>query len=219
MGVKSIFFEKGQVVGHLTFIKEAGSWVFKCKVERFVLCRCKCGKKVTIRASMLYGKGVPSCGCMRYSISYVKTHGLTNKHPLYGVWKGMKARCYNKNTRSYHRYGGRGVKVCKKWADSFKAFYNWAIKNGWEKGLQLDKDIKGNGLLYSPKNCCFVTHTENQNATSKTLYVELNGENIPFRIACKKLKVNPGLTYQRMKYFGYTFNQAVLKKSHIRLMV
>lgn len=84
-----------------------------------------------------------------------KTHGL-NDHPLYRKWNGFKTRCYNKNNPKYHRYGGRGVIVCNEWVNNFKAFYDWAILNGWEEGLQIDKDIKAHklgkeGLIYSPE--------------------------------------------------------------------
>jgi hypothetical protein len=45
-------------------------------------------------------------------------HGLSKKnkeHKLYSIWKSMMARCYNPNDRGYHRYGGRGIKVCDEW--------------------------------------------------------------------------------------------------------
>lgn len=73
----------------------------------------------------------------------------------------MMQRCYYKKNNSYKNYGAKGVTVCKEWREDIKSFYNWAINNGWKEGLQLDKDIKGDGLLYSPDTCCFVTHEEN----------------------------------------------------------
>lgn len=88
----------------------------------------------------------------------------------------MKQRCYNSKDAAYLNYGGRGVRVCNSWLDDFKLFFDWCINNGWQEGLQLDKDIKGNGLLYSPETCCFVTAKENSNTKRNCHLLEFNGE-------------------------------------------
>jgi len=87
-------------------------------------------------------------------------HGHSG-HLLYGVWRAMKARCYNSNNKKYEYYGGRGIIVCKEWLVDFMNFYSWAIKNGWEKGLQIDR--KENDGNYEPENCRFVTSKSNNN--------------------------------------------------------
>jgi hypothetical protein len=67
----------------------------------------------------------------------------------------MKQRCYNKNLVRYSDYGGRGIRICDTWMASFQEFYDWAIANGWQAGLQIDRiDNDGN---YEPDNCRFVT--------------------------------------------------------------
>lgn len=74
------------------------------------------------------------------------------------VWDGIKARCFNPNSQSYGIYGGRGIRLCKEW-ESPARFIEWAMNNGWRKGLQIDRiDCDGN---YEPKNCRFVTASEN----------------------------------------------------------
>jgi len=83
-----------------------------------------------------------------------------SKHPLYNVWNGMKHRCNNINSISYKYYGGRGISVCAKWMD-FLTFYKWAIKNGYQKGLSIDR-INNNGN-YEPSNCRFVTRAVQAN--------------------------------------------------------
>jgi len=65
-------------------------------------------------------------------------HGLT-KHPLYRKWDSIKQRCTNPNTDYYHLYGGRGIKMSKKWRNDFQSFYDWCIENGWNEGLQIDR--------------------------------------------------------------------------------
>ena len=86
-------------------------------------------------------------------------HGLTH-HLLYRVWDNMKERCTNPKVHDYPRYGGKGITVCEEWYD-VRTFYDWAIANGWKKGLQIDRrDNDGN---YEPDNCWFVTRTVNMN--------------------------------------------------------
>lgn len=97
------------------------------------------------------------------------THGASS-HPLHNVWQKMKNRCYNINNKNYKTYGNEGVTVCDEWKTDFKTFYDWALKNGWEKGLQLDKDILCNKLninpkIYSPSTCVFVDSKTNAQAT------------------------------------------------------
>jgi hypothetical protein len=77
---------------------------------------------------------------------------------LYRLWEGMKARCYNENRKEYINYGGRGIIVCNSWL-KFENFKKWALSNGYEIGLELDR--KDNDRNYEPKNCAFVTHSKN----------------------------------------------------------
>ena len=77
-----------------------------------------------------------------------------DRNPLYNAWSHMKERCYNKNYYQRKYYGGRGIMVCDEWMNP-KTFIGWAIENGWEKGLFLDR-INNDGN-YEPSNCRFVT--------------------------------------------------------------
>ncbi len=85
-------------------------------------------------------------------------------------------RCYKNNNKAYPIYGGRGVVVCDEWKNDRVAFMDWAVENGYQIGLQLDKDIKGDGFLYSPNTCCFVTSKENNNHKRKNVCIEYKGE-------------------------------------------
>lgn len=137
---------------------------------RTMRCKCKCGVVKTIDWGNLISGRTKSCGCVP---KRCKIQGLS-KHPLYWVWVSMKERCYNKNCHSYDNYGGRGVTICKEWRNNFKSFYNWCIDNGWKKGLQIDKDIKGS-MLYSPDTCCIVTRQENMGYRRNSIRVYING--------------------------------------------
>ena len=71
----------------------------------------------------------------------------------------MLDRCYNKKSKGYKNYGKRGITVCKKWRDAPKEFNEWALKNGYKEGLQIDRE--NNNGNYTPNNCRFVTRAIN----------------------------------------------------------
>jgi hypothetical protein len=98
-------------------------------------------------------------------------------NPLYGIWQSMRNRCLNPKNKVYANYGGRGVTVCDEWLKDFDCFAQWALENGWQLGLELDKDIKSKELgidppVYSPTTCCFVSRKENIHNSRSTKFNE-----------------------------------------------
>ncbi len=160
--------------GYLSVLHEIPTYVKNRK--RCVLAKCDCGIiKNYILTDIVSGK-TKSCGCYHKKIMIKRNtiHGKA-KHPLFSIWRNIKERCYNINNSDYKFYGANGVRMCDEWIDNFKAFYDWCIKNGWEQGLQVDKDINGNGLLYSPDTCCIVTSKKNCNKRKSSRYLIFNG--------------------------------------------
>jgi len=138
----------GKKFGRLTVIKYHKRSHWKCV--------CDCGNNSIVRGADLKSGNTKSCGCFR--VDEMTTHGLSD-HPLKGTWKDMIGRCYNKNNKSFKHYGARGITVCFEWRNDFVAFFDWAIKKGWKKGLTIDRiDNDGN---YTPENCEFITKSEN----------------------------------------------------------
>ena len=78
---------------------------------------------------------------------------------LYMVWSNMRARCLNPKNPSYKWYGKRGINICQEW-DIFGRFRQWALANGYAPGLVIDRT--NNDLGYSPENCRWITHLQNQ---------------------------------------------------------
>lgn len=95
-----------------------------------------------------------------------KTHGL-GKPPIYLTWINMRQRCNNPNIPCFKYYGGRGIKVCKRW-NSFVNFYN-DLMPSYKKGFELDR-IRSNGN-YTLNNVQWIPHKRN---TQKRKYCKLN---------------------------------------------
>jgi hypothetical protein len=87
-----------------------------------------------------------------------KKHGMSG-HPLYTVWINMLHRCYDSDNKRYSTYGAVGIHICKEWREDVTVFIKWALENGWEPGLTIDR-IDGI-LSYYPPNCRFITKSEN----------------------------------------------------------
>lgn len=99
---------------------------------------------------------------------------ISVRDKLYNVWRGVKKRCNTPTYYAYPQYGGRGIKICKDWENNFDAFYQWALSNGYEVGLTIDRiDNDGN---YEPSNCRWATWKEQGNNRRTNVYITFNGK-------------------------------------------
>lgn len=147
----------------------------KGKKRTYYKCICDCGNLKEVRADMLTSGNTKSCGCLlkEYYTKEKRTHGDTHTR-LYSIYNNMKNRCYNESYPSFHRYGGRGIKVCKEWLLDYESFKRWALLSGYSDTLTLDR--KNNDGDYSPDNCRWATRKEQSRNTSSTHLVEYKGE-------------------------------------------
>lgn len=174
------------------------------------LCTCVCGTQKKVSGSDLRAGKTTSCGCFHKEVvsKQFSTHGQSG-HPLHTVWSGMKARCYNIKDEFYSHYGGRGIVVCREWKDDFGAFYGWAISNGWQKGLEIDRE--NNDLGYEPSNCRFVTGRVNVYNRSNTLKVIYKGEEMTLLDLETLSGIPSNRLYQRIHVYGWAAERAAMQ--------
>lgn len=140
-----------QSFGRLTVIARADS----ISGHATWLCRCECGQEKVIRAKSLLAGQTKSCGCQRNACSH--GHARLKAHSAeYRTWVSIRQRCYQPSHVSFPNYGGRGIKVCARWRNSFEAFL--ADMGPRPDGHWIErKDNDGN---YEPSNCIWATPLE-----------------------------------------------------------
>lgn len=133
-----------------------------------------------------------------------ETHGDSYSR-LYQIWHGIKTRCYAEYQTSYHNYGKKGIAVCKEWRNSYIAFRDWALSNGYRDDLTIDR-IDNNGD-YEPSNCRWATPKEQSNNRSTNHLVTFNGETHTIAEWARIVGLSPRLIKDRLTYSGWSIEK------------
>lgn len=158
----------GQVFGDLTVIgyhKEShrtGMWI----------CLCTCGGRRDVSSQKLRDGFTTHCGC-KHTRNVLAASIPARTVPIYRSWVSMRQRCFNPVNEDFHYYGGRGIKVCDRWAN-FKNFYEDMSPR--PPNTSLDR-IDSNGD-YTPDNCRWATSVEQNNNSSNCRLITFNGETL-----------------------------------------
>lgn len=195
----------GQRFGRLTVIERAEN--AGNGAVRFV-CQCDCGRRVAVRSDALRNGTTKSCGCLisESTTSRNVTHKLSRTR-LYRTWAGMKQRCYNPKASHYRHYGGRGIKICDEWLYDFRSFYDWAMGNGYQENLSIDRIDNDKG--YYPENCRWVPMSVQLGNRSNSLHITVNGQTKELKEWCKQFGVKYHKAYIRIRRDRWTPEEAL----------
>ena len=188
----------GEIYGRLT--------VEELLQGTYVRCKCSCGNEIVTRRDHLKRGVTRSCGCFKKDAlkHRASTHGLS-KHPLYKTWQNMRNRCSNPKATKYELYGGRGISVCDQWQTDFMSFYNWALASGWSPGLSIDRINPNEG--YSPQNCRWATHFEQNDHLRSNHMVTYQGKTQPVYAWARELGMHPNTLGERLRR-GWSIDRA-----------
>ncbi len=156
------------------------------------LCLCDCGTEKRVLGLHLRANKPVDCGCgylQRQRDSHVR-HGMTDT-PEWKAWNSMVQRCTCTTHASWKHYGGRGIKVCKRWL-VFENFY--ADMGPRPEGMSLDRIDNAKG--YKPSNCRWATQHEQQNNRRSNVHLTLDGQTKTL----KEWATHFGVAYPVAKY-------------------
>lgn len=197
--MKKILIESGSKFGKLTVIERNF-----CKEPKGMkyYCKCDCGKFISVASINLRVGKTKSCGCL-------KSEGLHHfTTPEYAVWSAMKQRCNHPLNESYKNYGGRGIKVCDRWNESFTNFItDMGIRPS--KSHSLDR-IDNNGS-YEPGNCRWATRDIQNNNTRFNRHITYKGETKNITQWALELGIRPVLISQRLSR-GWGEEKSLMKE-------
>ena len=174
--------------------------------------KCSCGELFVAQPSD--SKGVcRKCAMEKLSAERTKhgespKQGKRNASKLYSIWVNMRNRCFNQENKSFAYYGGRGISVCDEW-NEFLNFEKWAIQNGFEENLTLDRiDVNGN---YEPENCRWISQKEQMRNTRANHLLTYNGYTKTMADWAEITGIPYSTLKQRINKYNYSVEKALTK--------
>lgn len=197
----------GKVFNGITLLEFVGKTKFSKALWK---CQCRCGTIFISIGTHVKNGHTRSCGCAhkgknRKHGALCGVYGAKIKRPrLYSVWSSMCARCSDTNHPNYKNYGGRGIAVCKRWKDSFQAFFEDMGEPSI--GLLLDR-IDNNGH-YCKDNCRWATRRQQNRNKRSNINVTIDGKTQCLKAWCEELKISPKTVNWR-RQFGWSDFMAI----------
>ncbi len=191
------------LIGRKFGIVEVIQLTGKIQGRYFWLIRCACGVEKNVADNNL--RRMKSCGCQRdYKTIALKYPNKDKK--TYECWRGIKKRCFQKSSKTFEYYGGRGITMCQEWKESFVAFQA-DMGNAPFENAQIDR-INNNGN-YCKENCRWVTQRANSLNTRRTLRIEYNGKKTTLSDAALEAGLPYKLVWKRWKQLGWTLERSL----------
>lgn len=137
------------------------------------LCACSCGKETIVRGECLRKGSIQSCGCYAKEVRGINAtkHGASNT-PEYLLWARMLRICSNPETKSYHLYGAKGIKVCERWSEFANFFADMGTKPSEDSSVgRINK-----GGDFEPSNCHWIVRHKKAVKIPKRIYPDITGQ-------------------------------------------
>ncbi len=209
---RGVLIPEGTPFGRLTV--ESGPFMRfpRSCTAYFFRCVCQCGKVKDFRASNLLSGNTTSCGCGKREKQ--TTHGESGTR-LHNIRSMILQRCYNPKYTQYEDYGGRGIKVCPEWRESYEVFRDWALANGYRDDLTIERNSNDKG--YCPENCTWETRaTQARNKRNNRIFTAYGETKCLADWATDaRSKVTQQALNQRLK-LGWDFERALTEPSALR---
>lgn len=152
---------KTYLIGRRFELLTVVSWAERRGSQSLWNCRCDCGQMTVVYYCALISGNTKSCGCLRGE-HHGESYGENRNRRVsreYKAWSHAKARCYNPRDAKYKHYGGRGIRMCDEWRDSFLAFLKYMGRR--PPKTSLDRiNVHGD---YEPGNCRWATAKQQSN--------------------------------------------------------
>lgn len=161
-------------------------------------CRCDCGNHKVVAAGNLASGATTSCGCYLLEVITKHGHGKRNTRE-YKSWSQAKSRCTNPNSTGWKNYGGRGIKMCDRWSESFSAFYEDVGPAPSEKHT-LDRIDVDRG--YEPGNVRWATRKEQARNRRNNFLVTYKGETLCLSDWCDRFRICSNTLKARILKYG-----------------
>ena len=186
----------GETYNELTVLED----VERINGKRRLKCICSCGNISIVDAYKLKIGRIKSCGCKRNQyIAKARTKHSGRQSLLYSKWSGIKRRCLNPNDSHYKNYGALGITICDEWKNDFGKFQNWALSNGYDDSLTIERIDINKG--YEPSNCEWIPTELQASNKRNTNWIIYKGKRHPISMVAKYENIN----YKTLKSRYYRF--------------
>lgn len=205
---------RGHKFGRLSVLCETSPIIdSRGKTRRRWTCRCECGNVRDVRGEDLMSGNSTSCGCLQKQKAAERflTHGgsrRSNRMPEYELWVRMRQRCANPNDHKFKDYGGRGIRVCSRWEESFESFF---ADMGPRPDHRHSIDRIDNDGNYEPGNCRWALPDIQGKNRRTVIWIETEGGPITASEYAHRNGINPKRLYKHMGRHGLAAEEAMAK--------
>lgn len=181
-------------------------------------CVCDCGNKISVPAYYLTSNNTRSCGCLRKEITIKKNlkHGHSKRNKKYAeyiIWQHLKDRCFNVKSEFYNHYGGRGITVSLKWANSYPAFLKDMGKRPSKKHSVERVDNNGD---YKKGNCVWALRNTQANNRRSNVFIEYKGKKLTYAQWEKETGISQMTLRYRISVAKWSIEQSLTIKPNLK---